>query len=321
MGILGRFERQGSVVEMMLFAYAVGVASFTTVHMPVLAFGAAALLVVSYLLSAYSFWWLSRPDSPIRYLFYGLLLAGTVAVAVVLYAFATEITAFTILQQQNSVTMQRLQEHHASLWFLLLLHTVASAVVTLVFYLLYQPQKRNILRVFALSWASMPVLFLVMKLYALVLPMVSHAGMMVVLFCWIAATGIIGYGAFLLTESKKFVAAFVALTVFIPPVGVFAFALFIFLRILMPSFSETSAAAGREAALSPQYARQLNAAQAALKQQLDALDAAETALRRADPKSPGVKDKIQMLEKEKAVLEMKKITAEEAYERLQRMQR
>jgi len=147
---------------------------------------------------------------------------------------------------------------------------------------------------------------------------------MILFFAWIAATGAIGYGSYLLTGGKRsYVALFAVLTLSAPPVSVAAFVLFIFLRTLMPTIKETATGLVEAESLknNPQYERQLKAAKSALKFQKDAMASVESAIRRTDPASMNARKKLQDLEKQKAAIAMKIISAEEAYERLQKMQR
>jgi len=324
MATIGQFEHRGTIVQMMLFAYAVGVGTFTSIHIPILGIGAVSLLILAYAFSAYGFWKLAQPDLKRRLPYYLLLLAALAAVSGILYSFVSEISSFVTLQMQNSVTATIEKQHNTALLLLLLIHTAASAVLALAYFLLYRPQRLSILRIFALSWATLPVLFLLMTLYEMVLPTVSEANMMILFFGWIAATGVIGYGTYLLTDGDRiYVALFVILTLAAPPVSAAAFVIFMFLKTLMPAVKKTAGGSDANQALknNPQYERQLKAAKSALKIQKDAMASIESAIKRTDPNAMNARKKIQELEKQKAVVAMKIIAAEEAYERLQKTQR
>ena len=76
MRIFELFERRADVMEMLLFAYAVAVASLVCIHMPIFGAGAVILLVLALLLAGYGLWWMSLPDTRNASLFFGLLLLG-----------------------------------------------------------------------------------------------------------------------------------------------------------------------------------------------------------------------------------------------------
>jgi len=171
MRIFELFERRADVMEMLLFAYAVAVASLVCIHMPIFGAGAVILLVLALLLAGYGLWWMSLPDTRNASLFFGLLLLGLFLMTGVLVAFGSEIAAFSVLKLHNSVTEERFRDYRFYLSVLFLLHTLLSAAVVYVFYLLFRAGKHDLIRLFFLHWASMPAVFVLMSLYGLFLPL------------------------------------------------------------------------------------------------------------------------------------------------------
>lgn len=171
MKALELFERRRTVVELLLFAYAVTVGSLVCIHMPIIFYSALPLLAVGLLLGTYSLWWLSTPLTKRSRLYLGLAFAGMVGLVVFLYAFSSEIAAFSVLKLHNSVTESLRREHRDYLLEILLIYTVVAAGTAAVFYRLFSLNKPGIIRTFALLWGAIPVLFLFMKFYGIFLPL------------------------------------------------------------------------------------------------------------------------------------------------------
>lgn len=172
MRILELFERRTDVVEMMLFSYAVAVASLVCLHMPIVAYGATVLLLLALCVFAYGLWWLAQPASRRDALFYALALFGIVLTAGLLSIFSGEIAEFSVVQLHNSVTEANLQAYERTLLLLLATHSVVSAGTTYALYLLFTLEKPGIVRLFLMQWLTLPALFLFMKLYGLFLPLI-----------------------------------------------------------------------------------------------------------------------------------------------------
>lgn len=305
-------------VETMLFAYAAGVGSLTAVHLPLIGYGAAALLAVALALLGLGFWQLAKPSVKTDYLWSTLLLAAIVAVTALLYMLAAQMTDFEMLQLHNSVTAASEHRYSGILLMLFAAHAGASLLAVLAFFLLLQPQKINLVRFAALVWGTFPVLFLLMKLFTL-LPSASQTDMMVLLAGWLAVTAAAAFATYVMTGGHLIYTAVSALlTLAAPPLGISASAIFIFVRSLMPDRASSKPEEGNTAEESPQYIRQLKTAQAALKQHQEALTAITSELKKINPESHGAKKKRNELEKKAAATEMKKITAEETLERLQK---
>jgi hypothetical protein len=228
--------QRASVIEMMLLAYTVWIAGFVCSRMPVMAYGAVALIALALLFFGYGLWRLARPASPKAYLLFALSLAGILALTGVLDAFASEMAAFTATKQNYGVTPELLRQHNMHLLLLFALHTAASALLTLAFYAFLRPSKRALVPLFALSWAAMPILFLLMELYGVLFPAVLKTDMLLIFIGWLIAVGVIGYGTYQVTEgSRRYTAVFMALAFFAPPVGAAAFVIFALLQILKPA--------------------------------------------------------------------------------------
>lgn len=318
----GGFKRRSTALKTSLFAYAVGFASLSAVHIPLLGYGAAVLFALSFVLMGYTLWWLARPAHATAYLLLGLSLAGVGLLSGLLYTFGNEIAYFNALQHHGSVTEARREAYRNALLLLLAFHTAASAATSGLLYALLRLKKRDIARTFFLGWTAMPLLFLLMHLYNFLLPSVSAANMMLLLAVWLLLCAAVAYGSYQLTEgSTRHVAVFTLLSFFAPPIGVTAFVVFLFLRILMPKLrdeplEETPAAGGHN----PLYSKQLHAAEAELKTQTSALEAIEARIRAVDPGHAGAMELLKGLETKKSECLVKKGAAEESIERLRRLQ-
>lgn len=154
MQIFNLFERRATVMEMMLFAYAVGVASLACTHMPLVSYPAAALLLFAFALLAYGIWWLARPATRRDLLFFGGVLAGFAATAGVLIFFAATIGEFSVLQMHNSVTEAALHDYRATLLLQSGLHSVVCAATAYALYALFSLKTRDAVRLFALQSLS-----------------------------------------------------------------------------------------------------------------------------------------------------------------------
>jgi len=228
--------QRASTFEMILFAYAVGVGSLVCIHMPVVTYGALALAPLALLFLGYGLWMLARPGTRQAYLFFGLGLVALFALGGMLYVFASEMAAFAVVEQHNSVTAELLQRHQYRLMLLTALYTAAAAVLTGLFYPRLHPEKQRLFQLFMLSWAALPILFLLMKLYGLLFQVLPGFGLFVLFILWLFSAGLIGYGTYRMTEGNRIYTALLALLAFVtPPIGAATFVIFVFLRVLGPS--------------------------------------------------------------------------------------
>ncbi|MEJ2467736.1 MAG: hypothetical protein P8Y51_01455 [Campylobacterales bacterium] len=319
---LSGFKRRSTALKTMLFAYAVGFASLGCVQMPLLGYGSAALFAAAFVLLGYTLWWFARPAAPKEYVLFGLSLVGIGFLSALLYVFGNEIAVFKSLQLHGSVTEPRRLAYRNTLLLLLAIHTAAAAATSGLFYALFRFGKADIARTFFLGWAPMPALFLLMHLYDFLLPSVSAANLLLLFAGWLLLTAAVGYGSYQLTAGRaSYVAVFTSLTFFAPPIGGTAFVLFVFLSILMPPVKEETpdempTAGGRK----PLYSKQLRDAEADLKSHASALEAIDTKIRSIDPGSAGAIDVLRRLETKKSECLVRKVAAEEALDRLQRLQ-
>lgn len=322
MGINGGFKRRSTALKTSLFAYAVGFASLSAVHIPLLGYGAAVLFALSFVLLGYTLWWFARPAHATSYLLFGLSLAGIGLLSGLLYTFINEIAYFNALQLHGSVTEARQDAYRNVLLLLLAFHTAASAATSGLLYALFRFGKRDIARTFFLGWTAMPLLFLLMHLYNFLLPSVSAANTMLLFAVWLLLSAAVAYGSYQLTEgNKRYVAVFTLLTFFAPPIGVTAFVVFLFLRILMPTVREEPLPeAPTVGGVKPLYSKQLHAAEAELTTQTSALEAIEARIRAVDPGHAGAMELLRGLETKKSECLVRKGAAEETIERLRRLQ-
>lgn len=156
--------------------------------------------------------------------------------------------------------------------------------------------------------------------------------MIFALLGWLLLTAAAAFGSYRLTGGNYYVvAALTAMTFFAPPIGVIAFVLFAVGRSLMPPINdlpveqeqgEAAPASSRRVPLqsNTHYSQQLQEAQSALRKQQTALTAIEKKIEAIDPKSDGAIEQLETLEKEKAECAVKKIAAEETYDRLRKLQ-
>lgn len=154
--------------------------------------------------------------------------------------------------------------------------------------------------------------------------------MIFALIGWLLATGAVAFGSYRLTRGNYYyVAAFTAMTFFAPPIGLGAFLLFTVLRMLMPPIKdipvhdqdeETPAPERQPLQKNPHYTKQLEAAEAELDAYREALSGIEARITAIDSKSEGAVEQLKALEDEKAECAVKKIAAEEAYDRLRKLQ-
>lgn len=154
--------------------------------------------------------------------------------------------------------------------------------------------------------------------------------MIFALIGWLVATAAVAFGSYRVTRGNYYyVAAFAAMTFFAPPVGFGAFLLFALLHMLMPPIKEipvhdqdeeTPAAQRRPLEKNPHYTKQLEAAEAELDTHRKTLSHIEARINAIDAKSEGAAEQLKELETEKAECAVKKIAAEEAYDRLRKLQ-
>lgn len=155
--------------------------------------------------------------------------------------------------------------------------------------------------------------------------------MIFALLGWLLATGAVAFASYRLTERNYYyVAAFTAMTLFAPPIGVSAFVLFAILRTLMPPIKDlpvreteeqpATSAERHPVQKNPHYTKQLKAAEDKLLEQQKAMEAIEAKIAAIDPKSEDAAEQLASLEKEKSECAVAKIAAEEAYERLRKLQ-
>lgn len=171
MQIINLFERRATVMEMMLFAYALGIASLACAHMPLVSYPAIALLLFAFALLTYGVWWLARPASRRELLFFGGVSAGFAATIAVLVLFGSAISAFSILEIRNSVMATDLHHYRSALLQLAGLYTIVCAATAYALHALFDLETHNTIRLFALQWAALPILFTLMKCYGLFLPL------------------------------------------------------------------------------------------------------------------------------------------------------
>jgi len=150
--------------EFLLFGYAIGVAALMGLHIPIVTYSAYVLIPFSLTAIGYSLWRLTAPRTRQTTAFFALTAAGIVLLTVLLYRFGTEMAAFNLLEQRNSVTDTASQAYRTALLQLLILHTALSTAITGTFFLVAKAKPYDLLRFFALSWFSLPLLFLLMKL-------------------------------------------------------------------------------------------------------------------------------------------------------------
>lgn len=156
--------------------------------------------------------------------------------------------------------------------------------------------------------------------------------MIFALFGWLLLTAATAFGSYRLTGGNYYVvAALTAMTFFAPPIGVSAFVLFAVGRTLIPPINDLPVEQEHDGA-SPvpsrreplqsntHYSQQLIEAQSALREQQTALNAIEEKIGAIDPKSDGAIEQLEILEKEKAECAVKKIAAEETFDRLRKLQ-
>lgn len=228
------------IVLMMLFAYAVAIAGFACFPMPIFGFAAMALDLIALLLIFGGLWKLACPKTRNDYLFIALNYLAIVALFTILYTIGSEMAAFATTEQVNGVTPELLSRYHGRLLFLTLIYTFISAVFSGAFHLLFRPRKAAVFQMFVLSWAALPILFLLMKLYGPLFKALLGSNLLPVLIGWLLLSAIIGYGAYRVTEgSRSYTAAFSALAFFLPPVGMASFVIFAFLWVLKPSLRGT----------------------------------------------------------------------------------
>lgn len=315
------FKRRATVVELVLFSFALGMGSLVCLSMPLLSFSSAVLLPLALAALAYGMWLLAHPESQSAYITYGLTLLGIGLTAWLLGAFGFNVTEYGDKQFQNTVTNSIKQEYMISQFVLFALHTVTSVGVTYGFYALLKPNRKEAFRLFLLTWSTMPMLFVLMHLYSFILP----ANMTLLLSLWLASTVLITFGAYILSKRNYFyVGAFAALSFFTLPIGFTAFTLFFSLRCLMaqrndiPLFTQKddlSEAAPSSLENNPYFARQLKLAGEKIRQASAALDAVEASIRQVDPESANSTETLKMLQTQKEKLTIEKNAAEEMYER------
>lgn len=151
--------------------------------------------------------------------------------------------------------------------------------------------------------------------------------MIVALIGWLLLTAAVAFGSYKLTHGNHYyVAAFTAITLFAPPVGFGAFVIFAVLRMLMPPIEtvavrtqDTPAAQRQPIEKNPHYAKQLEAAEAKLDAYREAFANIDAKINAIDAKTEGALETLEALEAEKAECAVKKIAAEEAYDRLRKL--
>jgi len=318
--MLKLFKRRASVVEMVLFSFALGMGSLVCLWMPLLSIASAVLLLLALAATAYGVWMLARPDSQTDRLKYGLTLLGIVSMAGLLAAFGFNVSEYWDRQMQNAVTESVKHDYIMSLLLLFAVQAVAGIVVTSGFYALFKPRGKDALRLLLLGWATMPLLFVLMHFYVLILP--SNMGLLLGL--WLATAALVIFGAYRLTgKNYVYVGIFAVLTIFTLPIGLTAFTLFFVLRSLMPPiknvplFEENDDLSEVPASLesNPHFARQLKLAGDKLRQASAALDAVEASIKKLDPESAQSAETLKVLQAKKEKIIIEKNAAEEVYER------
>jgi hypothetical protein len=156
--------------------------------------------------------------------------------------------------------------------------------------------------------------------------------MIFALFGWLLLSAAVTLGSYRLSGGNYYVvAALGAMTLFAPPIGAAAFAIYAVGHTLMPPINDLPVESdGEETTATPahrepmrsntHYSEQLEEAQNALREQQTALKAIEEKIGAIDPKSDGAIETLESLEKEKAECAVKTIAAEERYERLKKLQ-
>jgi len=320
--MLKLFKRRAAVAEMVLLSFALGMGSLVCLWMPLLSFASAVFLLLAITALAYGVWLLARPDSQIAYIKYGLTLLGIVSMAGLLAAFGFNVTEYGDKQLQNAVTDSVKNDYMISQLVLFAIQAVAGVVVTSGFYALFKPRRKDVFRLLLLSWATMPLLFALMQLYALILP----SDMALLLMLWLGSAALVTICTYILSgKNYVYVGIFAVLTIVTLPIGLTAFALFFFLRSLMPPIKNTPLFAqnddvSEEASTHPYFARQLKLAGKKLREASAALDAVESSIRKVDPKSARSEETLQVLQAKKAKLIIERNSAEEMYERRLKMQ-
>lgn len=145
---------------------------------------------------------------------------------------------------------------------------------------------------------------------------------------WLLLSAAVAFGSYRFTRGNVYyTGAFTAMTLFAPPIGATAFALFLLLRTLMPTIREIPVVPQEAAAPEPHtiqknlhYAKQLEEAEGALKLKREALEAVEAKINAIDPKETEALKRLETLEAEKAECAVAMIAAEEAYDRLRKLQ-
>ena len=165
------FESRNSVVDLLLFSYALGVASLVCIHMPIILYSATVLLLAALLGGGYALWRLSTPSTKSRRLMLGLALCVIVVMVGLLYAVSSEIAAFGTLKVHSAVTPERQQEYRMFLLTAAGLYTAASAAGTFVFNRLFSFGRPARIRTFLLLWSALRALFILMSAYGLFLPL------------------------------------------------------------------------------------------------------------------------------------------------------
>lgn len=173
MRISSLFVRRGSVIEMMLFCYAAGVASLVCLHMPLVSYAAGLILPFALVGTGYGLWWLARPGTRRDIAFFSLALAGIAVSTLAMILFAKTMGDYSLLQLHNSVTQVDTAAYRKTLLMLLAIHSIATALCAYALHALLGLANIDLVRVALLQWFAMPLQFLLMKLYGLFLPLMA----------------------------------------------------------------------------------------------------------------------------------------------------
>lgn len=173
MRISSLFVRRSSVIEMMLFCYAAGVASLVCLYMPLVSYAAVLILPFAVAGTGYGLWWMARPDTRRSMLLISLALLAIAVSTVAMILFAKTMGDYSLLQLHNSVTQIDTAAYRKTLLILLAIHSIATALCAYALHALLGLTNINLVRVTLLLWFAMPLQFLLMKLYGLFLPLMA----------------------------------------------------------------------------------------------------------------------------------------------------
>ncbi len=171
MKALERFERRSSIVDMLLFSYALAVASLVCIHMPIILYIASVLLPLALFGGGYALWRLAAPLTASRRIYLGAFFTVIAVMTAVLYAVSSEIAAFSLVRVHHAVTPERRQEYRMFLLAAAGFYTLAAGGGTFVLDRLFFFKRPALIRTFFLLWGAFPALFVLMSVYGLFLPL------------------------------------------------------------------------------------------------------------------------------------------------------